>query len=176
VVLALPCDALVVLCGPAACGKSTFARRHFLGTEIVSSDRCRAMLADDEDCQWVSGRAFEVFYTLIGHRLELGRMTVADSTALERSSRARLLSLARRSGRPAHLLVFDVSVETCLARDAMRRRRVGRAVIARHRAALSAQLPRLGEEGFDAVHLLSEEQMDDLVIRRAPHRTASEEP
>jgi len=167
VLLALPCDALVVLCGPAACGKSTFARRHFVETEIVSSDRCRAMLADDEDSQWVSGRAFEVFYTLIGHRLELGRMTVADSTGLERSSRARLLSLARRSGRPAHLLVFDVSLETCLARDVTRRRRVGRAVIERHRAALSAQLPRLGQEGFDAVYLLSEEQMDDLVIRRS---------
>ena len=159
-------SALVVLCGPAACGKSTFARRHFAETEVVSSDRCRALLADDEDPQWVSGRAFDLFYTIIRHRLELGRLTVADSTALDKSARSRLRSLARRAGRPTHLIVFDVSAETCLTRDASRRRQVGRAVIGRHRNSLEDLLPAVAEESFDRVTVLSESEMDDAVIRR----------
>src|SRR5438445_9081066 len=47
-VVRVPDPSLVVLCGPAGSGKTTFARRHFRDTAIVSSDRCRAMIADDE--------------------------------------------------------------------------------------------------------------------------------
>src|ERR1043165_3362479 len=35
---------VVVLCGPAGCGKSTFAARHFRPTQIISSDHCRALV------------------------------------------------------------------------------------------------------------------------------------
>jgi hypothetical protein len=37
---------LLVLIGPAGAGKSTFARARFRPTEVVSSDACRAMVAD----------------------------------------------------------------------------------------------------------------------------------
>lgn len=40
---------LVVLIGATGSGKSTFARRHFKPTEIVSSDFCRGLVADDEN-------------------------------------------------------------------------------------------------------------------------------
>ena len=43
----IPPGALVVLVGTQGCGKSTFARRWFAETEIVSSDECRRLVADD---------------------------------------------------------------------------------------------------------------------------------
>jgi predicted kinase len=75
--------ALVVLCGPAGSGKSTFARR-FVGrheeqgiqsTTIVSSDACRALVCDDEAMRGfdanqqaqVQRDAFELFYSIIAN-------------------------------------------------------------------------------------------------------------
>ena len=164
--LLLSQQGLVVLCGPAACGKSTFARRHFRRSEIVSSDRCRALVADDEGALWASGRAFELFYLIIRHRLEDGRLTVADSTALERRARMDLLRLARRAQRPAHLLMFDVSERTCLKHDAGRQRQVGAEVIARHRRLFGLARRSAPTEGFDGIIILTEADMAHARVRR----------
>lgn len=43
-ILHLPELSLVLLVGPSGAGKTKFARRHFLPSEIVSSDTCRAMV------------------------------------------------------------------------------------------------------------------------------------
>ncbi|MYE67851.1 MAG: AAA family ATPase, partial [Acidimicrobiia bacterium] len=51
---------LVVLCGASGSGKSTFARRHFASTEVVSSDQCRALVSDDETDQSSTAAAFEL--------------------------------------------------------------------------------------------------------------------
>src|SRR5689334_16646997 len=80
--IVLPAEALVVLAGPSGCGKTTFAAQHFGETQVVSSDRLRAWLTDDENDQSVSGMAFQVLYDLVGKRLGLRRLTVVDSTAL----------------------------------------------------------------------------------------------
>ncbi|MFD7001091.1 AAA family ATPase [Streptomyces mirabilis] len=45
---------LVVLIGASGSGKSTFARRHFKPTEVISSDFCRGLVADDENDQSAS--------------------------------------------------------------------------------------------------------------------------
>ena len=45
--LAVPDLSLVVLVGASGSGKSTFARRHFRSTQVLSSDACRGMVADD---------------------------------------------------------------------------------------------------------------------------------
>jgi protein phosphatase len=42
--ISLPELALVLLVGPSGSGKSSFARKHFLPTEVVSSDFCRGLL------------------------------------------------------------------------------------------------------------------------------------
>ncbi|RZJ61490.1 MAG: hypothetical protein EOO58_01715, partial [Hymenobacter sp.] len=49
--LKLPELSLILLMGSSGAGKSTFARRLFKPTEIVSSDVCRGLVADDENDQ-----------------------------------------------------------------------------------------------------------------------------
>ncbi len=151
----LPDHALVVLIGTSGSGKSTLARRLFAETQILSSDRLRGWISDDENEQSVSGQAFEVLHLLVRKRLEIGRITVVDATNVLRSSRAELLGMARAAGRPAVAVVLDVGVEECVARDADRTdRRVGRAVIEAQRASLDASIADIALEGFDEVRII----------------------
>lgn len=87
---------LVVLIGATGSGKSTFAARHFKPTEVLSSDFCRGLVADDENDQSASTDAFDVLHHIAGKRLAAGRLTVVDATSVQRESRRQLIDLARR--------------------------------------------------------------------------------
>ena len=92
----LPALSLVVLVGASGSGKSTFARRHFLPTEVVSSDYCRGVVADDETDQSATTAAFEVLHVIAAKRLQGGRLTVIDATNVQPEPRRQLIELARR--------------------------------------------------------------------------------
>jgi len=163
--LTIPNPSLVVLCGPAGSGKSTFARRRFRETAIVSSDRCRAMISDDEGNVRVSPEAFELLYFIIERRLRHRRLTVADSTALRREARRALLNLARQHNVPAVLIVFDVSEERAQTLNARRRgRRVGRPVIREQWERLQEALRTVKEEGFGQVYILGEDEVTAATV------------
>ena len=72
--IALPELALVVLIGPSGSGKSTFARRHFKPTEVLGSDYCRGLVADDESDQAATNAAFDVLHYIAAKRLAGGRL------------------------------------------------------------------------------------------------------
>jgi protein phosphatase len=69
-----------VLIGPSGAGKSTFAQRHFRPTEVLSSDACRALVADSETAQAAAPEAFEVLHFIAAKRLAAGRLVVTWST------------------------------------------------------------------------------------------------
>ena len=83
----IPELALVVLIGPSAAGKSTFARRHFQPTEVLSSDFCRALVADDENDLSATRDAFAVLHFIAARRLASGRLTVVDATNVKPEDR-----------------------------------------------------------------------------------------
>ena len=58
--ITIPKLSLVVLIGPSGSGKSTFAHRHFLPTEILSSELAVGMVSDEENDQSATKDAFEV--------------------------------------------------------------------------------------------------------------------
>ncbi len=168
VVLAVP--SLVILCGPASSGKSTFAAKHFLPTMVVSSDRCRAMIADDEANIAVSREAFALFHQIIDARLQHGRLTVADSTAVQRDARRALIQIARRRGVPTTLVVFNIPEELSLRWDAQRARHVAPAVIHQHWVAFQRALGEIGNEGHRQIVLLDEAEVDQVSVAFEPRR------
>lgn len=162
----LPDPCLVVLCGPSGAGKSTFAREHFRPTQIVSSDRCRALISDTEDFgPESSGRAFSLLFETIRHRLALRRMTVADTTALERASRAQFIELARERRVPAILIALNIDESECLRREERRPRRVGNRVIRRQHRLMQTTLRSVASEGFLAIYVLDTEHLNHVRIR-----------
>src|SRR5438067_12272327 len=106
--LAFPELALVVLIGASGSGKSTFAAKHFLPTEVISSDFCRGLVADDENDQAATNPAFEVLHFIASKRLEAGRLTVVDATNVQREARAPLVALARRYHCLPVAIVLDI--------------------------------------------------------------------
>jgi protein phosphatase len=153
--VAIPARALVVLCGPSGSGKSTFAAKHFSPDEIVSSDACREMVCGDPSDQSVTPQAFFLAHTVLRLRMGAGKLAVMDSTAVEPFARRQLVAMARLFGAPAVAVVFTVSGEECVARQAGRgTRRVPEEVVLRQARALEESLPRLSREGFHAVFML----------------------
>jgi protein phosphatase len=159
VLLNIPEGALALLIGAAGSGKSTFARKHFKSTEILSSDALRATVSDQESDQSASADAFEVLRLIARKRLRRGRLTVIDATSVLRKSRRSLLALAARENRPAVAIVLNVPVEICLARNGSRAdRRVPPEVVEKQRADLASSLPGLSAEGFEHVYILENTQ------------------
>ncbi|MEU8435742.1 polynucleotide kinase-phosphatase [Streptomyces sp. NPDC029216] len=147
---------LVVLIGATGSGKSTFARKHFKPTEILSSDYCRGLVADDENDQSASKDAFEVLHYIAGKRLAAGRLTVVDATSVQKESRRELVRLAREHDVLPIAIVLDMPESVCAERNAARPDRAGlpRRVIQRHRSELRRSLRGLEREGFRKVHVL----------------------
>ncbi|MCX4457528.1 polynucleotide kinase-phosphatase [Streptomyces sp. NBC_01340] len=147
---------LVVLIGASGSGKSTFARRHFKPTEIISSDFCRGLVADDENDQSASGDAFDVLHYIAGKRLAAGRRTVVDATNVQQDSRRQLIELAKKYDVLPIAIVLDVPEEVCAERNAARTDRADmpRRVIQRHIRELRRSLRHLEREGFRKVHVL----------------------
>ncbi|MEU3917678.1 polynucleotide kinase-phosphatase [Streptomyces sp. NPDC029004] len=162
---------LVVLVGATGSGKSTFARKHFKPTEVISSDFCRGLVADDENDQSASGDAFDVLHYIAGKRLAAGRLTVVDATSVQPESRKQLVRLAREYDVLPIAIVLDLPEEVCAERNAGRPDRAGmpRHVIQRHRRELRRSLRGLEREGFRKVHVLSsveEVEAAEVVLER----------
>jgi len=169
VILRIPADAMVVLVGPSGSGKSTFAARHFGPTQILSSDALRALVADDANDQTATNAAFELLHTALAMRLARRRLTVVDATSVEGWARERLLAVARRLGRPAAAIVFNLPLATCLERNTARTdRRLPPASIRRQHARLRESLEVLRGEGFDPLALLATpEDVEEVLLELA---------
>ena len=162
---------LVVLIGATGSGKSTFARRHFKPTEVISSDFCRGLVSDDENDQSASRDAFDVLHYIAGKRLAAGRLTVVDATSVQPESRRQLVQLARQYDVLPIAIVLDLPEEVCAERNAGRPDRAGmpRHVIQRHRRELRRSLRGLEREGFRKVHILrsvEETEAAEVVLER----------
>ena len=117
-----PC--LVVLVGPSASGKSTWASEQFEPHQVVSSDTLRGLLGEGEHDLRASTDAFDVLDSIIERRLRRGLLTVVDTLGLEAERRARWQTLAAQQGVPCYAVAFDTPAAECKARNRKRRYQV----------------------------------------------------
>jgi protein phosphatase len=168
--ITIPELSLVALIGISGSGKSTFARKHFKPTEILSSDFCRGLVSDDENSQEATRDAFDVLHYITRKRLAAGKLTVIDATNVQSEARKPLVELAREYHMLPVTIVLNLSEKLCEERNRQRPDRdFGPHVIARQRQDLRRSLRNLEREGFRHVFVLSTpEEVDAASITREP--------
>jgi len=168
-VITIPQLSLVLLVGPSGSGKSSFSRKHFLKTEVISSDYCRGLVSDDENDQSATRDAFEVLNFIAGKRLAAGRLTVIDATNVQPEARRPLIDLARKHHVIPVAIVLDVPREVCLKRNEARPdRNFGKGVVWGQAEALRRSIKGLKKESFGHVTVLSPAEIDTVRIERQP--------
>lgn len=173
--LTIPELSLVVLIGPSGSGKSTFAAKHFLPTEVISSDFCRALVSGDENDMAATEAAFRVLHSVVGERLRSGRIAVVDATSVKATSRQSLVALGRNHDCLAVAIVFDLPEKLCIERNRGRaNRNLPPGVIHRQRDQLTRSMRGLQGEGFRYVYVLdSPAAVEAATIVRQPLGVAS---
>jgi F420-dependent oxidoreductase-like protein len=148
----LPDPCVVVLVGPGAAGKSTWAATHFPPSAIVGSDALRALVGAGEDDLAASADAFAVLDDVVDRRLKRRLTTVIDTLGLDPAKRRRYLATAREHGMPCVAVAFDTPAAECRARNRARTaKRIPTDALTAQLRAWSKARDSLADEGFDAV-------------------------
>jgi len=168
--ITIPELSLVALVGPTGSGKSTFARRHFKPTEVISSDYCRGLVSDDENSQTATKDAFDVLYYVARKRLAAGLLTVIDATSVQPDARKPIVALAREFHCLPVAIVLNLPESLCHERNRGRPDRAFGPHVSRHHAQqLRRSLRHLKDEGFRHVFVLNTpEEVDSVEIERQP--------
>ncbi|WP_434417859.1 polynucleotide kinase-phosphatase [Nannocystis pusilla] len=166
--LVIPELAVVAMIGASGSGKTTFARKHFKPTEVLSSDFCRGLVSDDENDQQATGDAFELLFTIARKRLDRRLLTVIDATNVKTEARKSVLALAREKHAMPVAIVLDVPTKVCLERSQQRSdRSLGAPLIRQQCSLLRQSLRELKREGFRYVYVLRGEEIEAATIERA---------
>ncbi len=167
----IPEQSLVVLIGASGSGKSTFAKKHFKPTEILSSDFCRGLVSDDENDQAATKDAFEVLHYIAAKRLAAGKLTVIDATNVQHEARKPLLELARKYHYLSVAIVLNIPAKLCQERNETRPDRNFQPHVVRNQTSqLRRSLRSLKREGFrNFLYVLSSpEEVETAQIERQP--------
>ena len=167
-ILTLPEPSLVLLIGASGSGKSTFAAQHFLPTEVVSSDRCRGMVSDDENDQHATPSAFELLDAIVGIRLRNRRLTVVDATNLRPEDRKNLKRVAKKHDSLVSVVLFDTPLDVCIARNAARPgRNMDAGVIVRQVSLFNKAYRDVKTEKYHRVYRLTKDRLANARVERS---------
>lgn len=164
----IPDLSLVVLMGAAGSGKSTFAQKHFLETEVLSSDFFRSLVADDPTDQGASKAAFEALHFIAEKRLSAGKLTVVDATNLSTVGRDQLIQIAKKHDVTLVGIVFDLPEEVCQAHNLQRERSVPASVVKRQVRHLKRSKKRINKQFRYCYSFRSVDEIEQVEIKRLP--------
>ncbi len=165
--LKIPELSLILMMGASSSGKTSFAKKHFKSTEIISSDYCRALVSDDENNMESTADAFELLHFMVSKRLKRGLLTVVDATNVQHESRKSLIDLAKKYHVVPVIIGLNMREKDLKERHAMRTDRVfNERVISNQTADFRSSLKHLRKEGFRYTYILNPSEIDAAVIRR----------
>lgn len=157
---------LIIMCGAAGSGKSTWVEKHFMSflgyTKVVSRDQIRfSMLKDDEDYFAHENEVYNKFVEEIKDGLKYCDTTIADATHLNIASRTKLLRSLGKSlkGIKVVAVVIRPSLQITLTQNEMRE---GRSLVPRgqvRRMYYQFTMPTL-DEGFDEIWKYKENKLE----------------
>lgn len=147
----LPSPCVVVLVGPGAAGKSTWAAANFPADAIVSSDRLRAMVGAGEDDVTASADAFALLDEIVARRVGRRLTTVIDTLGLDADRRRAWRELARRHGMPCVAVGFDTPAAECRERNRARAKRIPAGALDTQLRAWARTREALPAEGYERV-------------------------
>ena len=110
----------MVLIGPVASGKSTWAAEHFVTGQVVSSDSLRAVVGENEHDLRASTDAFALLDEIVARRMRRRLTTVIDSLGLDADCTRPVAEPAHSAGVPCAAVVFDTPPAECRRRNSAR--------------------------------------------------------
>ena len=164
----IPEFCLVAMIGSTSSGKTTFAKKHFKPTEVLSSDFFRGMVCDDENCQSISADAFDLLFYAANKRLSNMKLTVIDATNIQKEDRKKILDLAREQNVHAAAIVLNLPEDILQERNKARQERnLPERVIRQHCRDVKRSIKNLKREGFRFVNVINSlEQLENTEIVR----------
>ena len=149
---------LYILIGVPGCGKSTYAEELYQkserGVALVSSDQIRKSLYGNESCQDNPKKVFEIAHNVIKNQLSVGRDVIFDATNIYAKDRMNLIrKVCFEVKQPVRFIAIylDTPIETCIARQELRERKVPTKVIEK----MNRQMEKpTFQEGFDIIRTI----------------------
>ena len=164
----IPHPCVVVLVGPGASGKSTWAEG-FAGA-VVSSDALRALVGASADDLDASTDAFALLEQIVTRRLARRLTTVIDTLGLNTEQRRSWLALAKAAGLVCVAVAFDTPADVCRDRNRARAQRIPAATLDQQLRTFTQVRAQLEGEGFDRVIVIG---ADAPAVRAVPARFAA---
>lgn len=165
---------LILLVGVPGSGKTTYAKKYIEKKSAVhlSSDTIRKELYGDESIQGNPAEVFSLMQKRAVESLNEGHDVLYDATNVTRKDRASIIGICPKFAKiEAHIIWAPI--ETCIERDSVRERTVGKAVIDKMLKRFQALYY---DEGIDEIKVILPDEFDGqsyvntiLQSMRIPH-------
>jgi hypothetical protein len=153
---------LVMMVGPSGAGKTTWAKRRYDGTDIISADAIREEMFGSLTMDGDQGPVFERLRAEVVARLSVGRTVVIDATNLKREDRLSNVLLAPPDI-PVEYVVIDRSMDEKPATAGWRSERPG--LLETHAQLFERELSEiLDGDGLGNVRIIDKRAMNTLSV------------
>lgn len=155
---------LILLVGIPGSGKTTYAKKYteeYINTIHLSSDKIREELWGNEAIQGDNNEVFSLMQSRAIEALNNGQSVIYDATNVTRKDRSYIIALCPKFTKiEAHIIW--ATIETCIKRDAVRERTVGKEVI--DKMLKRFQAPYY-DEGIDEIKIITPENFNSALYQ-----------